>query len=69
MLKSLKVLKVVDEEGIEDQGRAEIAGTGIKAGVKKEKVAFQKAVQGDLGPNRVHHPEIGEAKKEMVSIS
>ena len=36
---------------------------------KKRRAAFQKADQEDLGPNRAHHPEIGEVKKEMVSIS
>ena len=68
-MKSLIVLKVEGEEGIKDQGRAETAGTGIKAVEKKEKVAFQKAVQEDQDPNRVHLPEIDAVKKEMVSIS
>ena len=57
-------------EGIKGQGKAGTAGTGIKAGVKKEKVAFQKVVQEDQDPVRVHHPVApGEVKKETVFIS
>jgi hypothetical protein len=47
----------------------ETAGTGIEAGEKKEKVAFQKVVQEDQDPKRVHRSEIDEVRKEMVSIS